>query len=58
MLTVDKKKKDMTLKRIIEQYAEDSITDEQVARVLAPVLARIHAGEFDRRKRKQKVNEK
>ncbi len=31
-----------------EKSAEDTITDKQVDRVLAPVLAMIHAGVFDR----------
>ncbi len=36
------------LKYIFDRCAEESITDEQVARVLAPVLAMIRAGAFDR----------
>ncbi len=39
------------LKQIFEKYAEDSITDEQVQRILAPVLQMIRDGKFDRRRR-------
>jgi hypothetical protein len=38
------------LKQIFDRYAEESVTEEQVARVLAPVLAMIRAGRFDRPK--------
>jgi hypothetical protein len=36
------------LTEIFDQYTEDTITDEQVARVVAPVIARIRANEFRR----------
>ena len=36
------------LSEILNKYAEDSITDEQVQRVLKPVLIMIHEGKFDR----------
>jgi len=39
------------LKQIFDQVAEETISEEQVQRVLAPVLARIHAGEFGRPRR-------
>ena len=36
------------LTEIIHKYAEESISEEQVQRVIAPVIARIAAGEFSR----------
>ncbi len=56
MFIVDEERKSSVLRRMIVKYAEDSITDEQVARVLAPVLARIRAGEFDQGKRKRRAD--
>ena len=34
------------LTRILHRHAEEAITDEQVRRVIEPVLVRIEAGEF------------
>ncbi|MDR1291820.1 MAG: hypothetical protein LBJ91_00270 [Clostridiales Family XIII bacterium] len=36
------------LRQMLDRYADEAVTDEQVARVLAPVLAMIRAGRFDR----------
>jgi len=36
------------LKQIFDKYVEDSITDEQLFRILEPVLKRIREGAFDR----------
>jgi len=38
---------DCILTRILHIHAEETITDEQIQRVLAPVRERIKAGEFD-----------
>jgi len=37
-----------TLKHMFDRHAEETISDEQVRRVIAPVLARIKTGEFNR----------
>ena len=42
-----------TLKIIMNAHAEETISDEQVARVLGPIQKRILAGEFDRPPRKR-----
>ena len=36
------------LTEIIHKYAEESISEEHVQKVIAPVIARIRAGEFSR----------
>ena len=38
------------LKQVFDGYIEDSVTDEQVHRALAPVLKLIREGVFDRRR--------
>ena len=38
------------LKQVFEKYAEESITEEQVRRVLEPILRMIYEGRFDKRK--------
>lgn len=43
--------KTSTLKKIFDIYIEDSISDEQVNRVLNPVLSLIKEGKFDRPRR-------
>jgi hypothetical protein len=40
--------KDTTLKQVFDGYIEDTITEEQVQRVLAPVLRLIRDGAFGR----------
>ncbi len=57
MLLVNKEINDVTLQRMIKRCAEDMITDEQVARVLAPVLAMIQAGKFDQQKKRGNADE-
>ena len=37
-----------TIKRILDSYAEESISMEQMGRVLEPVLKLIREGKFDR----------
>lgn len=45
----NKKTSDTTvLKQVFEGYIEDTITDEQVCKVLEPVLKLIEQGAFDR----------
>ena len=39
--------KTSALKEIFDRYSEDSITEEQVQRVLEPVLKMIYEGKFD-----------
>jgi len=39
---------DTVLKQVFEGYIEDTITDEQVLKVLEPVLKLIEQGVFDR----------
>ena len=39
----------MLLGELLDSYAEETITDEQVQRVLEPVLEMIRDGVFDRR---------
>ena len=36
------------LKQVFDGYIEDSITDEQILRILEPVFKRIRSGAFDR----------
>ena len=38
------------LKQIFDGHIEDTITDEQIVRILEPVLRRIREGAFDRRR--------
>jgi len=40
----------ISLTRIMHDIANFDVTDEQVARCLAPILAKIEAGEFSQRK--------
>ena len=42
--------KSPTLKRIFDKYAEDTITNEQLLRVLDPILVMIREGRFDTHK--------
>jgi hypothetical protein len=44
----------IAFRQILEQQVEETITDEQVQRVLAPVLERIRNGEFDRPRRRRR----
>ena len=37
-----------TIKKVFDGYAEDTISEEQVQRVLAPILKLIREGYFDR----------
>jgi len=37
-----------TMKQVFDRYIEDSITEEQIRRILEPVLRRIREGAFDR----------
>ena len=39
-----------TLKQIFETYAEESVDDEQVRRVLEPIKKMVNEGRFDRSK--------
>jgi len=41
------------LKQILDEYAEETISDEQIERVLAPVIRMIEAGCFNRPKPKR-----
>ena len=41
------------LKEIFDRYAEDTITEEQVQRVLAPVLRMIREGRFDKLRKRR-----
>lgn len=36
------------LKQVFDKYAKESITDEQIQRMLAPVIRKIQDGCFDR----------
>ena len=36
------------IKQVFDGYIEDTITDEQIKRILEPVLRRIRSGAFDR----------
>ena len=36
------------LKKIFDRYAKETITDEQIRRIMAPVLRMIQEGKFDR----------
>ena len=40
------------LKKIFDKYANDTITDEQISRILEPVFIMIYEGEFDRKRSK------
>jgi len=37
-----------TVKQVFDGYIEDTITDEQIVRILEPVLMRIKSGVYDR----------
>ena len=37
------------LKQVFDRYAEESITDEQIQRILDPIIQKIRDGQFDRR---------
>jgi hypothetical protein len=43
------------MKQLFDQYEKDTITEEQIQRVLAPVLQMIREGKFSRRRRFQRV---
>ena len=45
------KTKTSVLKQIFDKYIEDTITEEQINRVLEPVLKLIREGAFDRPRR-------
>ena len=36
------------IRQVFDGYIEDTITDEQIKRILEPVLRRIRSGAFDR----------
>jgi len=36
-----------TVKQVFDGYIEDTITDEQISRILEPVLKRIKSGAYD-----------
>ena len=40
--------------QVLHRHAEETITDEQVQRILSPIIKRINAGEFAKPKRKKK----
>lgn len=42
--------KTSVLKQVFDGYIEDSVTDDQVRRVLEPVIKLIRDGVFDRRR--------
>lgn len=44
----DKTDEFWTLQELFDEYVAESISDEEVERVLAPVIAMIRAGAFDR----------
>jgi len=44
------------INRFIDMHIEQTITDEMAQRVLAPVLAKIQAGDFDESMRKARLN--
>jgi len=44
----DKPKKSLVLKEIFDKYAEETSSDEQIQRVLEPVLRMIAEGKFDK----------
>jgi len=39
------------LKQVFDMYADESISDEQVQRIMAPVIQMIREGRFNRSKR-------
>ncbi len=43
------------LKQIFDRFADESISSEEVDRVLEPVLALIQAGAFDRPRRRHRL---
>jgi len=43
---------DLVFRQILQRHAEETITDEQVKRLLAPVKNMINAGYFDKPKRR------
>ena len=45
--------KPSVLKEILDRYAEDTVTDEQVQRVLLPVLKMIRERKFDKPPRRR-----
>lgn len=47
-ITKKKTPKTTVLKEIFERYVEDTITEEQVQRVLEPVIRMIREGKFDK----------
>ena len=40
----------VSMTRLMHDIADHTVTDEQIARCLAPILARIKTGEFSKRK--------
>jgi len=38
------------LKEIFDKYADDTISDEQIERVLEPIFEKIQKGEFDKKR--------
>ena len=42
--------KSPNLKQILHHYVEESVTDEQVQKILKPILKKIDAGEFEKPK--------
>ena len=43
----DKRRKTSTLKAVFDKYADETITDERIRKVLTPVIRMIHEGKFD-----------
>ena len=43
--------KNSVLKEVFDKYSEDTITDEQLCRILEPVLIMIREGRFDRNRK-------
>ena len=50
ILSTKKSSGPSVLKQIFDGHIEDTITDEQIFRILEPVLRRIRDGAFDRRR--------
>jgi len=46
-----------TLKQIVDLYAEETVSDEHIERILEPVVAMIQAGKFDRPRRSSHVHD-
>ena len=46
--SVDKKTNANLFKMIFDRYAEETITEEQIQRILAPVIVMIFQGRFDK----------